>query len=292
MEQLLLQRFVRPDAGRYEVLRDEFQAAKRYWRERRSPRSYTLPSPPSALPRRDGNAARLRCQAMSLIKDNFRRFDGPTWLVALAAVRRLGPADLAQRRLPWWVIMPVGAYLRRMALLVAARGHPFVSRRARAGCASRRVPAVGLVVSRIPYIARAIPTHHRDINLTIPGVDTESYYVFAADWERMGPIKRALADVQPNHGGPFDHRTARCAVESRHQGNSPRAPGRSDSPAALGACTSSPWRPCSGSFPGSAAFPWWQYCLARRLPGLEPWIAARLYRTPRRRRLARANRGG
>jgi ABC-type phosphate/phosphonate transport system substrate-binding protein len=35
MEQLLLRRFVRPDAGRYAVLRDKFQAAKQYWRERR-----------------------------------------------------------------------------------------------------------------------------------------------------------------------------------------------------------------------------------------------------------------
>jgi ABC-type phosphate/phosphonate transport system substrate-binding protein len=35
MEQLLLRRFVRPDAGRYAVLRENFQAAKQYWRERR-----------------------------------------------------------------------------------------------------------------------------------------------------------------------------------------------------------------------------------------------------------------
>jgi ABC-type phosphate/phosphonate transport system substrate-binding protein len=35
MEQLLLRRFVRPDAGRYAVLRENFQAAKQYWRARR-----------------------------------------------------------------------------------------------------------------------------------------------------------------------------------------------------------------------------------------------------------------
>lgn len=34
MDQLMLQRFVRPDAASYEVLRERFQAARRYWSER------------------------------------------------------------------------------------------------------------------------------------------------------------------------------------------------------------------------------------------------------------------
>ncbi len=85
-----------------------------------------------------------------------------------------------------------------------------------------------------PFYRKSHTTHHRDINLTIPGVDTESYYVLPADWERMGPIQRALADLQPNDGGPLAHRTGAALVESRHQGNPPRAPGRSYPPAALG----------------------------------------------------------
>ena len=48
---------------------------------------------------------------------------------------------------------------------------------------------------------------------------------------------------------------------------------------------------CSGSSPASALSVV-AVLLARRLPGLEPGIAACLHRTPRRRRLARANRVG
>jgi fatty acid desaturase len=39
---------------------------------------------------------------------------------------------------------------------------------------------------------RSHSIHHRDHNLTVPGEDTESYFVLRADWQRMGAVHRAL----------------------------------------------------------------------------------------------------
>jgi len=42
-----------------------------------------------------------------------------------------------------------------------------------------------------PLYRKSHTTHHRDVDLTIPGVDTESYYVRQADWAGMGPLTGA-----------------------------------------------------------------------------------------------------
>ena len=41
----------------------------------------------------------------------FRRYDGPTWIVAVVLYSAWVLLIWFNARLPWWVIMPVGAYL-------------------------------------------------------------------------------------------------------------------------------------------------------------------------------------
>src|SRR5271155_4944937 len=128
---------------------------------------------------------------MALIKENFRRFDGPTWLVALVLYAAWFLLIWNSAWLPWWVLMPVGAYLIAWHFSLQHEAiHAF-----------RGVPAwlrFAVVFAPLglwfpyPLYRKSHTTHHRDVNLTIPGVDTESYYVLPADWERMGRIKRAL----------------------------------------------------------------------------------------------------
>jgi hypothetical protein len=52
-----------------------------------------------------------------------------------------------------------------------------------------------------PLYRKSHSTHHRDAHLTVPGVDTESYYVLRADWDRMGPVKRALLTFNQTMAG-------------------------------------------------------------------------------------------
>jgi fatty acid desaturase len=102
--------------------------------------------------------------------------------------------------LPWWVITPVGAYLLawhfslQHEAIHSFRGVPAWLRFAVV------FPPIGLWFP-YPLYRKSHTTHHRDIHLTIPGVDTESYYVLRADWERMGPIKRGLLTFNQTMAG-------------------------------------------------------------------------------------------
>src|SRR4030081_1604987 len=121
----------------------------------------------------------------------FRQFDGPTWIVALAIYAAWGALIWYNAVLPWWFMMPVGAYLLawhfslQHEAIHSFRGVPAWVRFAGV------FPAWGLWFS-YPLYRKSHTTHHRDVNLTIPGVDTESYYVLKADWARIGPLRRGV----------------------------------------------------------------------------------------------------
>ena len=48
---------------------------------------------------------------MHFLKKSFFQVDGPTWLVALVLYGTWTLLVWFNAALPWWVIMPVGAYL-------------------------------------------------------------------------------------------------------------------------------------------------------------------------------------
>jgi fatty acid desaturase len=203
---------------------------------------------------------------MSLIKENFRRFDGPTWLVVLAVYAAWALLIWQSVRLPWWVIMPVGAYL--VAWQFSLQHEAIHSFRGVPGWLRYSVvfPPLGLWLP-YPLYRESHGAHHRDINLTIPGVDTESFYVFAADWERMGPIKRALKMFNQTMAGrltigPALRLWSLAVKETRRvrHGDLTHLPHWGAHVVAVAALF---W-----FISGICGFPWWQYVLLVAYPGL------------------------
>ena len=60
-------------------------------------------------------------------------------------------------------------------------------------------PPIGLWFP-FPLYRKSHTTHHRDINLTVPGVDTESYYVRAGRLGAHGNSPARAADIQSDPG--------------------------------------------------------------------------------------------
>jgi fatty acid desaturase len=126
-----------------------------------------------------------------MFRKAFRRVDGPTWVVALVIYAAWGALIWYNAALPWWFMMPVGAYLLawhfslQHEAIHSFRGVPAWLRFALV------FPPIGLWFPFALY-RKSHTTHHRDIHLTAPGVDTESYYVLQADWQGMGSLMRAV----------------------------------------------------------------------------------------------------
>jgi fatty acid desaturase len=203
---------------------------------------------------------------MHSLMQKFRRYDGPTWIVALVLYGAWVLLIWFNGLLPWWVIMPVGAYLLawhfslQHEAIHSFRGVPAWLRFAVV------FPPIGLWFP-YPLYRKSHTTHHRDIHLTIPGVDTESYYVLQADWTRMGAFKRGILTCNQTMAGrlligPILRLSILIAKETRRvrQGDFSHLPHWAAHAAAVAALF---W-----FISGVCAFPWWQYCLLVAYPGL------------------------
>jgi len=203
---------------------------------------------------------------MASFNEKFRRFDGPTWLVAIVIYTSWFLLLWCHARLPWWIIMPAGAYLVAWQLSLqheaihAFRGVPAWLRFAVV------FPPLGLWIP-YPLYRKSHSIHHRDINLTIPGVDTESYYVRPSDWGRIGRIRRALLTFNQTMAGrliigPALRLSMLVTRETRRvrQGDLSHLPHWAVHAAAVAALF---W-----FISGVCGFPWWQYCLLVAYPGL------------------------
>lgn len=131
---------------------------------------------------------------MNFIARKFRQFDGPTWLAALAIYAAWFLLIWYHAAIPWWLIIPIGAYIiawqfsLQHEAIHSFRGVPAWLRLAIV------FPPLGLWFP-FPLYRKSHSIHHRDNYLTVPGEDTESYYVRKAEWERAGPVARALLIV-------------------------------------------------------------------------------------------------
>src|SRR5579859_6610241 len=128
---------------------------------------------------------------MQAVMSKFRSFDGPTWLVAVAIYGLWFALIWFHRAIPWWIEMPAGAYVIAWQFSLQHEAiHSF-----------RRVPGWLRVLVVFPPLGLWFPfplyrkshsLHHRNTYLTVPGVDTESYYVRQAEWATASPPWRTV----------------------------------------------------------------------------------------------------
>jgi fatty acid desaturase len=203
---------------------------------------------------------------MMWLQRAFFRHDGPTWLVAIVLYGAWVALIWYNAVLPWWILMPVGAYLLawhfslQHEAIHAFRGVPAWLRFAVV------FPPLGLWFP-FPLYRKSHTTHHRDIHLTIPGVDTESYYVTAADWGAMSRVRRALLTANQTMAGrlligPSLRLWILVSRETRRvrNGDYSHLPHWGAHAAAVALLF---W-----FISGVCRFPWWQYCLLIAYPGL------------------------
>ena len=203
---------------------------------------------------------------MNRLQRKFYQVDGPTWIVALVLYGAWTLMVGFNAWLPWWVILPVGGYL--VAWHFSLQHEAIHSFRGVPGWLRFAVVFAPLGLwFPYPLYRKSHSTHHRDVYLTIPGVDTESYYVRQADWARMGALKRGLLIFnQTLLGrlliGPLLRLGILVAKESQRlrQRDYSHLPHWAVHAVAVGGLF--------GFISGVCGFPWWQYCLLVAYPGL------------------------
>jgi fatty acid desaturase len=121
----------------------------------------------------------------------FYRYDGPTWLVALVLYSAWAAVIWFHETLTWWIVAPVGTYL--VAWHFSLQHEAIHSFRSAPKWLRWAVvmPPIGLWLP-FPLYYAAHSKHHQNTHLTLPGVDTESFYVLQADWPKLSPLRRAL----------------------------------------------------------------------------------------------------
>ncbi len=119
------------------------------------------------------------------------RWEWPTWLVAAATYGGWGLLTWDYAALPWWVVLPCGAWLvawHNSLQHEALHGHPTGSAGVNTALAT---PPLGLWMPYRVYRETHL-RHHRVGALTCPLEDPESFYVVEERWWRMGAAWRAL----------------------------------------------------------------------------------------------------
>jgi fatty acid desaturase len=209
------------------------------------------------------------------LASRFRQIDGPTWLVAIVLYGAWILLVWYHAVLPWYVIMPVGAYLvawhfsLQHEAIHSFRGVPRWLKFAVV------FPPLGLWFP-FPLYRKSHRIHHRDEDLAIPGVDTESYYVRREDWDRMGLIWRGLLVFnQTLLGrltiGPLLRLRILVVREIQRvrRGDRSHLPHWAIHAVAVGLLF---W-----FISGVCGFPWWQYVLLVAYPGMSLGLLRAFY---------------
>jgi len=126
----------------------------------------------------------------SAVAQKTGRIEWPTIAVAVAIYSGFGLLTWWYEALPWWVVLPLGAYLVAWHGALqheVVHGHP------------TPWPLVNELLV-FPSLWLWLPfrlyrdthlAHHNDVALTDPLEDPESNYVTKEDWARRGPLSRA-----------------------------------------------------------------------------------------------------
>ena len=122
--------------------------------------------------------------------------------VALIAVvyGTLGTLVWFHAQLPWWLILPIGAYAAALQSSLqheVLHGHP---------TRNRWINEFLIFLTPhfwLPY-GRYRDTHlshHKDLHLTDPLLDPESYYLLPDEWAKVRGVKRVLFTINQTLGG-------------------------------------------------------------------------------------------
>jgi fatty acid desaturase len=119
----------------------------------------------------------------------FFRYDGPTWVVALVLYSAWAALIWFHETLTWWIVAPVGTYL--VAWHFSLQHEAIHSFRSAPKWLRWAVvmPPLGLWLP-FPLYQAAHRKHHQNTHLTLPGVDTESFYVRREDWAKLPRPRR------------------------------------------------------------------------------------------------------
>jgi fatty acid desaturase len=144
-------------------------------------------------------------------KTLINRIEWPTLGVAAIVYVGFGLVTWFYDALPWWVVMPLGAYLiawHGSLQHEVVHGHPTPWR-----LVNEMLVFPSLLLWQ-PYAVyrESHLTHHRDAHLTDPRYDPESFYVTPEAWARMGPPRRAMSWWLNTLSGRLLLGPAYCAV--------------------------------------------------------------------------------
>ncbi|MEQ8354497.1 MAG: fatty acid desaturase [Kiloniellaceae bacterium] len=138
-----------------------------------------------------------------------RSIEWPTLLVAGAIYSGFGAATWFHGALPWWVLLPLGAYLvawHGSLQHEVVHGHPTPSATVNELLV---LPSLWLWMPFRLYRESHL-AHHNDAHLTDPLEDPESYYLDAAAWDRAGPVTRAFLTAHNTLAGRLLLGPLRC----------------------------------------------------------------------------------
>src|SRR5258708_734581 len=139
---------------------------------------------------------------MQAITRKFSDVEGPTWILAVAIYGAWFLLIWSRAYTPWWSMIFLGGYViawqfsLQHETIHGFRGVPKWFRTLIA------MPPLGLWFP-YPMYRRSHSLHHRNTYLTVPGQDTETYYVKQADWAQMGRLERAILLFNQTLLGPL-----------------------------------------------------------------------------------------
>jgi fatty acid desaturase len=129
-----------------------------------------------------------------------RPVEWPTVALCLAVYGGLGSLVWFHAALPWWLILPLGAYLACLHTSLqheVLHGHPTRHRPINEALIFL-TPTMWLPYQRYKETHLA---HHNNQHLTDPEKDPESYYLLPEHWSQMGGMRQLLFKANNTLGG-------------------------------------------------------------------------------------------
>jgi fatty acid desaturase len=129
-----------------------------------------------------------------------RKVEWPTVILVIAVYLVIGSLVWFHSALPWWLVLPVGAYFAALHSSLqheVLHGHP----------TGNRILNEALIFVTptfwlpFPRYRETHLTHHNDENLTDPRLDPESYYMLPDEWARLPGIKQVLYNMNQTLAG-------------------------------------------------------------------------------------------